>query len=283
MEFKQHDIQPGKCIVKNCAHDAVASADGRTFFSKRAPTVLLCENDLLRAQEMAAQLGNDLVWREIEYLPTRLHHQDEAGTIVEVDTKEDALKAELVTETTDAEQALTEIVGFEITDNDSMSFAADVLAETKGNFKRLDDKRKEITQPINAALKATNALFKPALDFYKRCETLIKNKMLKANAHAQQAAQAALAEAGAAAAEGDTEAVSTAIVAHDDAVNLPAADGIQYRSTWKFNIVDELKIPREFMTPDLKLIEGHVRHKKNATVIPGIEVYEDQSVASASK
>lgn len=277
MELNHHSVEEGKCMVAKCAHDAVAIADGKTFFSKRAPMIPLCENDLVRAQEMAAQLGNDLDWQEIGTEPLPLL------ATTALTTKEDALKAELVTEATEAEQALAEITGFEITDSESMKFAADVLAETKGNHKRLDDKRKEITQPINAALKATNALFKPALDFYKRCEAQIKAKMLQANQAAQVAAQAALQAAGAAATEGDTEGVSTAIAAHDDAVSLPAADGVQYRSTWKFNIVDEKLIPREFLTPDLKLIEGHVRHKKQATAIPGVEAFEEQSVASGSK
>ncbi len=276
-----HKKATGICKVANCAQDAVAIADGRTFFSKRAGDVPLCENDLARAQEMAAQLGSDLVWEELAK-PAQLHILD-ADPPTDLARPEETLKAELVTEASEAKEALTEVTAFEITDNESMTFAADVLAETKGNHKRLDDKRKEITQPINAALKATNLLFKPALDFYKMCESAIKMKMLQANTRAQQAAQAALQAAGEAAAEGDTEAITTEIAKHDDAVNLPAADGVQYRTTWKFNIIDATLIPREFLTPDLKLIEGHIRHKKSATVIPGIEVYEDQSVASASK
>ncbi|KKN75943.1 hypothetical protein LCGC14_0375000 [marine sediment metagenome] len=277
MELDHQNITEGQCRVAKCNHDAVAIADGKTFFSKRAPLVPLCENDLARAQEMAVQLGNDLVWHEFEA------EAAPASEEVALVRPEEALKAELVTEATQAQEALTEVTAFEIIDSDSMTFAADVLAETKGNHKRLDDKRKEITQPINAALKATNALFKPALDFYKRCEAGIKVKMLQANQRAQVAAQEALTAAGAAAAEGDTEALTQEIAAHDDAVNLPAADGIQYRTTWKFNIIDATLIPREFLTPDLKLIEGHVRHKKDATAIPGIEAYEDQTVASASK
>ncbi len=277
MELDHSNNQPGKCVVANCAHDAVAIADGKTFFSKRAPMIPLCENDLARAQEMAVQLGNDLVWHEFEA------EAAPASEEVALVRPEEALKAELVTEATQAQEALTEVTAFEITDGESMTFAADVLAETKGNHKRLDDKRKEITQPINAALKATNLLFKPALDFYKMCESAIKMKMLQANARAQQAAQAALQAASDSAAAGDSQGVMLEIAKHDDAVNLPAADGIQYRSTWKFRIIDDKQIPREFLTPDLKLIEGHVRHKKDATAIPGIEAYEDQTVASASK
>lgn len=277
MKFKHHkNIQDTECRVANCAHPPVALADGKTFFSKRAPMVRLCEDHLLRASDMATEMGNDLIWQQIGEEPA-------PAEVVALVPKENALQAEINDETDQAKEALSEIKKFEIVDNDSLTFAADVLAEAKGNFKRLDDKRKEITKPINAALKATNALFKPALDFYRNCEAAIKGKMVAANAAAQVAAQEALQDAGAAAADGDTEGVTTAIAAHDEAVNLPAADGVQYRSTWKFRIVDETQIPREYLMPDHKLIEGHVRHKKGSTVIPGIEAYEETTVASASK
>ncbi len=52
--------------------------------------------------------------------------------------------------------------------------------------------------------------------------------------------------------------------------------GPVYRTTWKFRIVDESKIPKEFMTPDLVRIGQSVRAMKDATNIPGIESYSER-------
>ena len=52
--------------------------------------------------------------------------------------------------------------------------------------------------------------------------------------------------------------------------------GFSYRGIWKFRIIDEGKIPREYMIPDQIKIGQLVRALKQATNIPGIEAYEDK-------
>jgi len=91
-----------------------------------------------------------------------------------------------------------------------------------------------------------------------------------------------LEQAGVAAGEGDTEGLDEALAAHDEAVEFPAAKGIQYRSAWKFEIEDEKLLPREYLTPNLRLIQGVVTHKKGDANIPGVRAYEEKSVASVS-
>jgi hypothetical protein len=88
---------------------------------------------------------------------------------------------------------------------------------------------------------------------------------------AQEAAQA-----------GDSEATTAALAEMDDAVSFPVADGVQYRSKWCFEIVDEDKVPRDYCKPDLKLIGSIVAHRKSNADIPGVRVYEETVVASKS-
>jgi hypothetical protein len=57
---------------------------------------------------------------------------------------------------------------------------------------------------------------------------------------------------------------------------VPKVEGVVFRTVWKFRIIDEKKIPREYLTPDSVKIGGVVRSMKKATNIPGIQVYEER-------
>lgn len=62
-----------------------------------------------------------------------------------------------------------------------------------------------------------------------------------------------------------------------DAPDLPKFDKRQFKDNWKFKVVDESKIPREFLCADEKKIGQMVRAMKDKakieTMIPGIEAY----------
>jgi hypothetical protein len=58
-----------------------------------------------------------------------------------------------------------------------------------------------------------------------------------------------------------------------------APEGASTRTNWKFTIVNESLIPREFMTPDLTKIGAHVRTHKDKTNVPGIQPYPDLKAA----
>jgi len=55
----------------------------------------------------------------------------------------------------------------------------------------------------------------------------------------------------------------------------PKADMRIYGKNWKFRIVDESKLPREYLIPDLIKIRGIVRALKEKCIINGIQVYEE--------
>jgi hypothetical protein len=60
---------------------------------------------------------------------------------------------------------------------------------------------------------------------------------------------------------------------------VPTVSGIKARVNWKFKIVDETKIPREYLMPDEVKIGSFVRAtKKPGAVIPGIEAYSEDSI-----
>jgi len=54
--------------------------------------------------------------------------------------------------------------------------------------------------------------------------------------------------------------------------------GSTIREEWRYEIEDESKIPREFLTPDVTKIRATVNANKAATDIPGIRVYSEMAV-----
>jgi hypothetical protein len=64
---------------------------------------------------------------------------------------------------------------------------------------------------------------------------------------------------------------------------VPKVAGISMRENWKFRIVDEKKIPREFLKVDEVKIGGYVRSMKSAGNIPGVEIYNESTVGAGRR
>ena len=62
----------------------------------------------------------------------------------------------------------------------------------------------------------------------------------------------------------------------DDA---PKVDGISIRSAYSFEIVDESKLPREYLKPDEIKIRRVVTAMGNNIVIPGVKIFESDTLA----
>ena len=102
----------------------------------------------------------------------------------------------------------------------------------------------------------------------------------------KEAEERQLAEAARLEAAGETEAAEAVI----DAPPTPApvvvpktvakVEGVSYRTTWKFNIVNADAIPRAYMVPDEKAIGAHARSMKERACIPGVEFIHEKSVAA---
>lgn len=63
----------------------------------------------------------------------------------------------------------------------------------------------------------------------------------------------------------------------------PRVQGVKYVTTWRFRIVDETLIPRQFLSVDEKKIGGVVRAMRGEAQIPGVEVYEDRTIAAGGR
>lgn len=243
----------GKCHVKDCKQLSVAAATSQSFFSARGKDIELCEEHLLEAKDMAARQGKELCLAE----------KRESSAIDSLSKNE--LQAEIDKDTNEAEGFLAQLQEFSISSKDDVDFAAELLAEVKGHINRLKAQCKEITAPMNDALRATRALFSPVLGHYAEAERLLKRALSEAHQAAQVQQQVAL----------DAHDVDAA----EQAAELPRAKGVQYRTRWRYEITNPEAVPREYCCPDLNLIAAAV--KTDHTIeIPGVRIWEETNVAS---
>ncbi len=187
---------------------------------------------------------------------------------------------DLAAQTAEAKTVLVEIQDYPITSQEDTKVFSGLLQDVKGRWKDIEAKRKSLTDPLNTVLKRINEMFSPPLTALKSAEVAIKSKLAAAEAEARQRAQQALLAASEAAASADAEAVTEAIEAHDTAVQIPQAEGLQYRQLWTFEIENESLIPREFLIPDVRALKALATAQKERASVPGVKFISQTSVVS---
>lgn len=65
-----------------------------------------------------------------------------------------------------------------------------------------------------------------------------------------------------------------------DLPKAPVVKGLSVTQRWKFRIIDETKIPRDYMKPDEVKIGQVIRATKGKLSIPGIQAYPDDSLST---
>ncbi|HEY4037790.1 MAG TPA: hypothetical protein VGM15_03130 [Burkholderiaceae bacterium] len=165
----------------------------------------------------------------------------------------------------------------------------------------LDERRKEITRPLDAAKKSVMALFRPAEEETKSAIAVLgdavrvflarqRERALEAEraAHAQAKAQAQALQAQAAQvrAAGDPDTAraletAAAILPASAAAQVPAAatrlEGLAERDAGFGYEVNEAELPREYLTADHVKIRAVVKAFGAETNIPGVTVFPKTS------
>lgn len=195
-----------------------------------------------------------------------------------------------------AKQALARAESMTIQTADEYETAASELMAIKAKWKEIDDSRKALKQPVDEAAKRIQAFFKPPLDFLSRAEAVIKRTMVtwkteqdriareearKADEKARKERERLEREARKAEEAGRLERAEVlrdraeVTVAAPPPPVAPRVSGLSERTTWKYEIVDAAKLPREYLIPDEKRIGAVVRALKGDTNIPGVRAYEE--------
>jgi hypothetical protein len=143
---------------------------------------------------------------------------------------------------------------------------------------------------LDAAPKRAEAVLNKKLDDYEQAEERKRKAdedRLRELAR-KEAEDRQLKEAVAAEAAGDTEAAAE-IIAEPIAApvvmvapTLPKLAGVSTREHWKHRVVDDAKIPRDYMMPDDKKIGAYARSMQSKAVMNGVEFYSDTSRSARS-
>ena len=187
------------------------------------------------------------------------------------------------------------------------------LKTVKVLAKQLEDKRTSITKPLNQALREVNALFKPAKDWLKKAEGLIKGKMLefqreqdriarelqaKADEEARKerlklkkaadlAAMAGMAERAEDLRE-EAEVQEAPVIVS----TAPKLEGIATRKTWKAEVTDKLLFVKHvaekrndllgLIKVDQSALNAQARSLKDGLDIPGIKAIIEETIVARS-
>lgn len=160
---------------------------------------------------------------------------------------------------------------------------AEILQEFKGRYKELEEKRKSITQPLNAAKRAVDALFRPARSALEEAERIIKGKLRDAADRREAARREALRLASEAAGRGDVKGAQAAMATIP--TNSGGPDGVSYRYQWKWELVDIEKVPPGFLALNpatMKMYVSKYRTSDEIPGIPGIRFHRERTVVSQS-
>lgn len=185
--------------------------------------------------------------------------------------------------------------------------ASGVLAEIASRRKRIEA---WFADPVAAAHRAWKTLTErraAVLAKFTEPEQIIKTKLAafrtaeeaarreaekQAALAAQEAARAAqLAQAEAAMDAGDLEHCERILDAPAPPVLVPPVitppptklDGVAFVEEWRFEVVDEAAVPREYLCVDAVKIRGVVRALKGATAIPGVRVWPETTARNRGR
>lgn len=180
-------------------------------------------------------------------------------------------------QTSKAMQMATEL----IIDSDAKMFeATDLLKKIKVVGKMITEKKELITKPLNQALKEARDMFRPIEESCAESESLVKRKMIAYQNEQERIRKAELAKIEKKVETG-TMKVETAIKKIETVQEVQKSVQGEFgaastRIIKKVRITDENLIPREYLVPDMKKIETVA---KAGVEIPGVEVYEEKSIA----
>lgn len=172
-----------------------------------------------------------------------------------------------------AEEWLGLLRNFVVQSDEQQEQIAGVLRDVKTRYKLIEDKRTEITKPLNQALRAVNDLFRPPKQRFEELEALLKGKITayldaKHRANEERLRQVAAAQ---------TPAMAQLGLATVSPVAPPT--GVTVRKVWKYEITDPDLVPREYCSPDPKKIAAA---DPSTAEIPGVRFFQEQVVSARS-
>lgn len=186
--------------------------------------------------------------------------------------------------------------------------AAKILSDVKAKYKELDEKRKSITKPMDAAKDAVMDVYKPKLDLLKTTENSIKKMMVDydteqerkaaqqqrelqelANKEAERQKKLLDAKIERAEASGKTGKVEELQTKKEEIIpafvpviapTISTPKTVSYKMKWTAKVIDEKIVPREYMTVNQSALDKVAQATKGSIKIAGVEFVSEKILAS---
>lgn len=149
-------------------------------------------------------------------------------------------------------------------------------------------KKKKFEDPLVQAERIVKPMIATYLDEQERIRRQKEAEAVLAEEKKRRLEEEALRRAMRAEMRGDSEKAAQILAKAEEkkealAVDVPEkaqTSGLSMREIWRYEVVDESLLPREFMTKDLIKIGKEVQVKRGETNIPGVRVWPEKIVAA---
>jgi len=169
---------------------------------------------------------------------------------------------------------------FVVESEEDVSKASEFMSSLKKMERAIEDKRLEVTRPINESIKTLNAMFKelsaPILSATNTMYSKIMSWRTKEKARIEEE-RMALLKAQALAAKNNDEELVEAIEELKPAPVQQTINKAQTRLIWTYEVIDTTKVPIEFLEVNTSAVGEAVR--KGIRDIPGIKIYQKEILA----
>jgi len=206
--------------------------------------------------------------------------------------------------------ALCDVQELTITTDEQYTNAGEVLLKLKTDYKTLDEKRKELTKPIDEAKQKIMDWFRPHLtnlqngidfvgskltEFVKKQEMVrkaLEEKLAKEAKEKEEIEKAKIQkQIEKAEKSGNADKVQELqqkkadvfIPSGEVVISTPKVAGIGARKTWKHVVEDFKALPDEYKLANNQMLSGLAKSTKGKMVIPGVRFYEDTTVGGVRK
>ena len=196
------------------------------------------------------------------------------GKIVKT-TVDDGDKAALEKKEAHLKDLLELWTDYEVESDADFTFAGEALREFAADKKEIEKARKTVTDPLNAAIKAFGAFYKPALAYLGQLDVTVRGKVEAYKVEQDRKAAEAIRLTAEHAAAGNYEA---AHVASRDIAIAPKLTGVTITESWAFEVTDPSQIPRTFLVVNEAELRRYVSgfKKGEPEAVPGIVCHQDR-------
>jgi len=177
------------------------------------------------------------------------------------------------------------VAEIKVIDSESLQRAVVMIQEIKRAKEKVEETRKFFVDPLRKQISEINAKFKPYIDALDAAETLIKDEIiiykeeerLKRELELEKLRKQQELNYRKEVKKAEKRGLVPPPPPAPIEIVQPKVDGLTMKKVWDFEIIDETKIPREYLTPDLvkirKVIQAGVRN------IEGLRIFERNIVA----